>query len=181
MNKIFGFSLTFVFAIVPITWGQSPIDNFKLEDKNVYWQKIYSTEQNFEQFVSAIKSSGKLKNIQIEDNRVFGYTRIFPTDPKGAGYSCGKTRIYVCSYDIQGFVVIDFKTGMYRITFKQITLKNNTGGLNPSLSRDKPFEKFALNGKKEKFSNHFTKSPHIIYDYTFSKEFEIKQLKETGW
>ncbi len=181
MKRLISLTIVLFFCVIVFAQGQNPIDNFKIQDKEVYWQKIYPTDLNFKQLVSSIKNSLKLKDIEIGENKITGYSTLFSSDPTGAGYSCGRTRIYVCSYDIQGHVIVDLKEGKYRVTFRQIILKDKNFNLNQSLSKDKPFETYALNGKKEKFSSHFIKSPHKIYDYTFLKEFEIKQIKEEEW
>jgi hypothetical protein len=161
------------------TFSQDTINNFKVDNQQIIWQRVYDTKLNFKDLVTQIKTSGLFETISIDSLEITGDLRQFNADYKGAGYSEMITPIYVARSHINAFVLLDFKEGKYRVTLKKIVL---TQAYKDALSKQGEktnLELYAI--KKEQFTNAFKKSPSVILNFTFNKLFELKNAGESNW
>lgn len=160
------------------TFSQDTINNFKLDNRQVIWQRIYETKLNFKDLVTQIKSSGIFKTVTIDSLEISGELREFNADYKGAGYSEMITPIYIDRSHINAFAILEFKEGKYRVTVKKIVL---TQAYDDALSKQGErvnLENYAI--KKDQFTNAFKKSPSLILNFSINKLFEMKK-DESNW
>lgn len=171
-----------IFAFVFNLKAQNTFNNFSPEDNKLIWQKVFETKLDFNQLTDKIKESGILEKIEIGENKILGQSKPIEADFKGAGYSEMTTPMYIARSFFDGFVLIEFKDGKYRVTFKSIML---TQKYNDGLSKEgkkTSIETFGMKNGKNELKEAFTKSSSIILDYTFTKAFDFKSLdKNDNW
>jgi hypothetical protein len=171
-NLVFLIGLIFSFGTT--LSAQESVNNFLPENNQIIWQKIFETEMDFNELALKIKESGILVKPEIEENKILGQTKPIDADYKGAGYGEMSTPIYVARSFFDGFAVIDFKDGKYRVTLKNIML---TQQYDDGLSKEgekTTLEAYSLKRDRNEMKAAFTKSPGIILDYTFSKVFTFR-------
>lgn len=173
-------SIIFVWTITAS--AQETVNNFSTDNGKIIWQKILETELNFDQLTDKIKESGILENIEISENKILGQTKSIEADYIGAGYGVMTTPIYVARSFFDGFALIEFKDGKYRVTLKNIML---TQKYDDGLSKEgekSTIESFGVKKGKNEIKSAFIKSPTIILDYTFTKAFIFKLSdKNDNW
>ncbi|HLV50705.1 MAG TPA: hypothetical protein VKY44_01960 [Flavobacterium sp.] len=178
-------TIIFMWLILAFTYNlqaQDSVNNFSSENNKIIWQKVFETNLDFNQLTDKIKESGILEKIEIGENKILGQSKPIEADFKGAGYSEMSTPMYIARSFFDGFVMIEFKDGKYRVTFKNIML---TQKYNDGLSKEgekTTIETFGLKSGKNEFKGAFTKSPSKILNYTFTKSFDFKSLdKNDNW
>ncbi len=168
--------LVFIFVVTVsyATYGQETVNNFEIEQKEVVWRKVVETTLTFDQLVEKIKNSGLLDKIEIGDNQLAGDFRDIAADFKGAGFSEMGTPMYIARSHFNGFAIIEYKEGRYRVTLKKIILvQKYDDGLSKQGERTN-LDVFALKTTKDKMKGAFKKSPSLILDYTFTDKFTFK-------
>ena len=170
MKNLF-FFIVFVCSFVITMNAQESVNTFLPENNQIIWQKIFETEMDFNEQARKIKESGILVKPEIEENKILGQTKPIDADYKGAGYGEMSTPIYVAQSFFDGFAVIDFKEGKYRVTLKNIML---TQKYDDGLSKEgekTSLEAYSIKRGKNEMKGAFAKSPGVILDYTFTQVF----------
>lgn len=70
-------------------------ENFKLEDGNLIWQKVYETEISHNDIFKSFKTSGVIRNIDSLDNSLTGTIESLDLDYKGFGKTEMNTAMYI--------------------------------------------------------------------------------------
>jgi hypothetical protein len=154
--------------------GQGVVNNFEIENKEIVWRKVYETEMTFDQLIEKIKDSGLFEKIEVGNNKVTGETKEINPDFKGAGFSEMGTPIYVARNRCSAFTIIEFKEGKYRVTLKKMILTQKYSDGLSKQDEQKNLELFALKANGDEMKGAFTKSPSLIFDYTFTDKFSFK-------
>ncbi|PXY02349.1 hypothetical protein DF185_06790 [Marinifilum breve] len=148
---------------------------FKNVRGEVTWQKVFESELQKSAIKEYFQNSGLFKEIEFTENGLTGELRLFEPDHRGAGYSVFKASDLIYEYYHSAFVSIQFKESRYRVTINKITLtkkNDNSSGSQGSIE--------LLNGhaitNKGLFGRLFIKNSVPIYDYTFLKMFEPKNI-----
>ena len=173
MKKIF-ILMSLIFVFIDTLRGQETVNNFSPENNKIIWQKVFETEMDFNQLTEKIKESGILDKIEIGENKILGQIKQIDADFKGAGYGEMSTPMYVARNFFDGFAIVEFKDGKYRVTLKNIML---THQYNDGLSEEgekTTIETFGVKKGKNEMKRAFTKSPSIILDYTFTNAVTFK-------
>lgn len=150
-------------------FGQATVNNFKIVNNEILWQKVFETTSTFDQLINKAKESGLFANIEISDNKFIADLLPFAADFRGAGYTEMKAPIYIARNHFSGFFLCDYKEGRYRVTVKRIIL---TKKYNDPLSKQgevSELEFYGIQKSKNEFRNYFKKSPSEILDFTFNK------------
>lgn len=121
MKKIIIVFISSIFIANGSLFGQSEPNNFKIEDGNLIWQKIYQADSSLN-VIDLFVTSGIIENMIIKDNQIMGDLKPFDPDYKGAGYTEFMTPMYVARRRIKGYITIDLKDNKYRTTIKDISL-----------------------------------------------------------
>lgn len=181
MKKTF-ILMSIIFAFIFTLKAQETINNFSPENNKIIWEKVFETEMDFNQLTDKIKESGTLEKIEIGENRVLGQTKPIDADFKGAGYGEMSTPIYVARNFFDGFAVIEFKDGKYRVTLKKIMLTQQYEDALSTKGEKSTIESFGIKKGKNEMKGAFMKSPSIILDYTFTNTFNFKSVdKNDNW
>ena len=159
--------------------AQETANNFSPENNKIIWKKVFETEMDFNQLADKVKESGILKNVEIRENKILGQTKLIDADFKGAGYGEMSTPIYVARSFFDGFAIIEFKGGKYRVTLKNIMLTQQYTAVLSELGEKTTIESFGIKKGRNEMKRAFTKSPSIILDHTFTNEFTFK-LSDTN-
>lgn len=171
--------------VIPII-GQ---ENFEVQDGELIWQKVFETDLSTDQIQQQLKQKGHFKTESEDDKELhFSIPRSI-IDYKGAGYKKFGSPAYLVMNDFQAFALVQIKESKYRVTVKNIVLiKNedydtNIDGVNVSLSQAGQMEnlkEFAVK-KTGEFRNQFKKTGSKVFNYTFNKMFEIKEVGNDDW
>jgi hypothetical protein len=176
--KIFVFIAMFLLGFAAN--GQVLTNNFFIENGDLNWQKVYSTNLSLSELSTQLKTSGIFEKMEVDSLFISGELRQFDVDYKGAGYSMFTVPSYVGNTRVSGFALIELKDGRYRVTLSKILLIDavNAGGVF-KIGQERYLNDFALvNGKPR---DYFKKAPSVIYDYTFNKLLELKEKKKDDW
>lgn len=180
MKKFTGFLFVFNLCINSL-FAQDTINNFKVEQDEIVWQKVFDTQLSFDSVISHFEEQGILESISIVNDKIIGGLKPFEADYKGAGYSRMSSPIYIVSYLFTGHVVIEFKDNRYRVTVRKIFLeKIYNDGLSESGQKE-TLNTFAVKKGKNSISNLFKREASKILDYTFNKLFTIMEKQEDNW
>ena len=152
------------------------INNFYVENREIYWQKVYASDVSYDELINNIKESGKFQNIEFKINKISATTELIQADYKGAGYREMTVPIYISRSDIGGFVLIDIKDGKYRITFKNINFTQKYNDTLTKMGEQSRIKDYAVN-RKGLIKPGFNKEPSVILNHTFTPLFEFKQTE----
>lgn len=158
--------------------AQESIHNFYPENNKIIWQKVFETELDFNQLTNQIKESGILEKIETGENKLMGQTKPIDADFKGAGYREMSTPMYIARSFFDGFALIEFKDGKYRVTLKNIMLTQEYDDGLSEEGEKSTIESFGIKRGKNEMKVAFKKSPSIILDYTFTNSFTFKKVKK---
>lgn len=153
----------------------SKTDNFYIEDSQVIWQKVYTTELSKEQLITEIRNSGYFNNTSLHGDTMTAEISELYLDFKGYGDKTKLPRLgarYMKSY-----VIIDFKKEKYRITIKNMRFRPIvTGG--DSYDRTIHLEEVALQKEADSFKEKFLKNTSKVMDFTFQKITDFKESED---
>lgn len=155
--------------------------NFKMEDGNLLWQKVYETELSNDEIIKSFKTSGIIKDIETLENSLTGTIENLNLDYSGYGKTEINTAMYISRNYFKSFVLIEFKKSKYRITLKQMKLVQKfSDGLNKE-GEISELKDYSIKNNNSNFRKSFKKSPSKILNFTFDKVFEIKKKKKSDW
>lgn len=173
MKKIF----TLVLSISSIICLGQTNSSFKIDEKTLLWQKVYETELTTEKIIDEIQKSGIMGSYNIEGSDLIGELKRVRIDYESSGYSSMTIPMYASRSDLKGFVLVDFKEGRYRVTFKKIFLVTRVEDNIMDKGDETSLDSFALNNSKTQFRSSF-KKPRIIIDNMLSKMFDFSKKSE---
>lgn len=160
----------------PVLFGQPEINNFKIEENDLIWQKIFQSDTSMK-VIDLFVSAGIIDNIIVKDNQIMGDLKPFDADFKGAGYSEMNTPIYVARMRIKGYITVDIKVDRYRVTIKDIRLKQIYDDGLSKQGEETSLSSFALKGTTD-FKPAFLKAPVKIYNYSFENRIKLKMTTD---
>lgn len=156
--------------------------NFKIENRQIVWQKVYETKFTKEQLNSMITSSGMFKNITETQQGWTANIEELSLDFQGVGESEMNVPMYIPRSYVKAFAVIEFKEDRYRVTIKSIKLMQKYDDPLSKQGEITDLELYALKKKEVEFSNNFLKKPIKIFNFTFDKIASLGTAKgEDKW
>jgi hypothetical protein len=162
-----------------LLFGQDYIDNFILKDSEVVWQKVYSTTLPFNKIVKSFKEAGILQPVEVYDNKIIGEVKQFQCLYE----ELDNINLFASSYttnNLIAFFVFEYQDGKYRVTIKKMKMiKKTDENENPNYL--KPIEDEILKNKRTQFRDVFYKNFAEVLNYTLTKMFEVKEIKEEKW
>lgn len=156
-------------------------DNFKLNEVNLVWQKVYETELSNNEILKSFKTSGIITEIDTLENSITGTIKNLSLDYKGFGKSEMSTSMYITRSYFQCFVLIELKEKRYRITLKEMKLVQKYSDALSEEGEISELEDYAIKNSKKDFKKSFKKSPSGILNYTFDKVFLMKNKNKSEW
>ena len=179
MKKYIGLLLIFNFCLTSL-FAQDTINNFRTEQDEVIWQKIFDTQLSFDDLLSHIQDQGVLESITSINDKITGDLKPFEVDYKGAGYSRGFTPIYLLSNLFTGYVVIEFKEPRYRVTIRKVLMeKLYSDGLS-RMGTKESLNSYVIKKGKNTMKDSFKGDASKILGYNFNKLFTIKK-QDDNW
>jgi hypothetical protein len=174
-------SLLFVFCIFSIiSYSQElPTYNFKIEDGRLIWQKTFDTKLEFQGLIKAIKSTGAMDKPDTVSNQITGDLKQMAIDYKGVGKTSMNTWIILTRSSLMGYATIDYKSGKYRLTLKNLKLIQNFTDPLLKMGQLTPADELAI--KNNEFKKAFLKQGAEILDYSINKAFAIDEKKTENW
>ncbi len=156
-------------------------ENFKLENGNLIWEKIYKSELSKIDLIRSLKTSGIIKDFKETENYITGYIEHLILDYKGFGNSEMRTAAYISGNYLRSFVLVEFKSGKYRVTLKEIKLSKRFKDKTSDHGEINELKYYAIKSNNLKFRTSFKKSPSGILNYTFDKIFNITNKTNDDW
>lgn len=171
--------LSFAILLIPAFLLSQSHENFKVEEKNVIWQKVFETELSFEDVTNSLIVSGIYDDYEIYGSQLIGQLKQFDPKYEEAGYSNATAPMVMSGNNIDAFSVLEYKEGRYRITLKKIILTKLYDDPFSSLGEKTNMEDLALNNRGE-FRKGFLKHA-VIYETTFDQLFTISTELAEDW
>lgn len=178
MKRILLLIALFILSIAFNIKAQIIVNNFESVSNQTIWQKVYTTELSFKELADNIKHSGFFSNLNIIESSIAGNFKTIDADFKRTGFSEMNTPVYISRSFFEGFIVIDFKDGKYRVTLKNILLTQKYDDAVTEQGERSTLETWSQKNGKNEFKDAFTKIPSKILDYTFSKKFDFNGKKD---
>ena len=151
--------------------AQDEYDNFKIENRDVIWQKVFETKLSKEEVITYLKENGNISYLEISDNKLTGQLTKVEADYKGFGKTEMGTTIYIARSFFNAFTIIDFKDNRYRVTLKNIRLIQKYSDALSEEGQKTSLKTYAVKNRKPLLRNSFKGSPSGILNYTFTKIF----------
>ena len=135
---------------------------FSTEGVNVRWQKVFDSEAPFDsdRIIENLLSSGRCKNIQQVNGKIFCDLNIGRLVYEPLGYSRGRLPIYLTGGKFFAYIVIQIKEDRYRVTASPMGFSGDNAFVSTLL------EDQALKG--ESFNPNFTEPAAKIIDYNLT-------------
>ncbi len=152
-------------------------NNFKVENNNIVWQKVFKKDVNINHIHEALMLKGDVKNLRVSDGILF-FELTFDNkqDLYQYGYRKGSYPSYLgLGGEFSGFVQV--KDGRYRVTVNDVKFIDDINGL---LIDD--LTATATRKGKIKEGNRTQKVLNVFNDY-FTDKFQVsvQQLSNADW
>jgi hypothetical protein len=178
MNKRISMLIFLVFSISALN-AQDTIRGFIYGvDGLVKWQHEFSTNDSIDKLYNYMIENRKVTECNVINERLSGVLPQLPANYKLAGYNKVTTPNYLEAYDLSANVLVQFKSGKYRVTLSCIRLINN--GTNYSFTN--PFDALEEHATNRRgFTSAFRKASSTILDTTFIHYFSSIPLVSEEW
>ena len=107
--------------------GQEKCKNFKSNDNDLIWQKVYKTDLSQEELKTYFIRGGFFDNLREREFELTGDLKRFDIDYKTHGGNGANTPIYIRDSYFSAFAVVVIKEGRYRVTLRRIKHTDNSG------------------------------------------------------
>ena len=170
---LFLFLVTYIYAY---SQNQDSINNFHTENNQVVWKKVFKTSLGFEQLLSRVKDSGLFKDVENEQTKMRCDLKYIDTELFEYGVKNTNTAVFLINHFIEGFVIIDFKPGRYRVTLKKILLtEKNVDSLN-IVGTSSFIEGEIFKYGKVEFNYQFKNHSSVMLNKMFTQYFDFNQI-----
>ena len=155
-----------------LSWGQEKANHFSITERGIVWQKVFQTGLTFEELTEQIKTSGVLRAVESGSNKIYGDLKPTFANYKGAGFRFMEApNLVLCNY-YEGFAIIEFKPGKYRVTIQDIQLINRISDSTGTVNRSS-LESEAIRNLEYKMTDAFRTRASFILDHTFTDRFDF--------
>lgn len=146
------FTLFSVFA-----FGQEEeLEFMQVDGNNITWQKVYASVLTPEQMKEKFMELNLFENVDSDKpERIVGNSIDIENDFLANGYSEKTAPKYLVSKDLMGTLIVDFNEGKYRVTLKNIQLKQRYGTKKSPKGSVNRLMEYAYNGKKMRWEPDF--------------------------
>lgn len=172
MKRIFSIVIILLYGLSSYAQERTQY-NFFTQDGDVVWQKVFTTDQDVVAVFTAIKTAGVLTDITETETVLVGSLIERKAEYASLGYSRGSVPIFV-NHLLGGFAKIEMRDGRYRVTVNKMYRIDDASPAN-----DRTDFTFYVNKKGQ--LRLFPERAQEIFDYNFTKMFEVKPQKEEDW
>lgn len=168
-----------LFLILACAYARAQEHSFKVQDRDIFWQKVFPSDLDSAGILQAVSLSGAFSDVTPVSSGIS--LRIVPreVDYQAAGYSRGRTPMNLLACLLSGHALIEFRPGRYRVTVDHLTLVENITTSLYEKGRTNSLESLALN-KKGELRKVFQESA-LILEVDLSKIFSFKAKIEEDW
>ncbi len=154
---------------------EEELQHMKVEGNNITWQKVYASVLTPAQMKEKFMELNLFESVDSDKpNRIAGMSKVISHDYVSSGYSEKDTEDYLTKKDSQGTLVVDFDEGKYRVTLKDIQLKQRVGTKKVPRGTVNRLMEYAYDNKKVRWDPKFvTNGSAKIINQTYIKKFEI--------
>lgn len=167
-----------------MVWAQEAPYNFALNDGDVIWQKVYTSDMTTAQLADFFIASGRFEDLTYNDDNITCRLKPVEADWKKLGYTSLTVPEMAASSDIVCFATIQVKDGRYRVSAEDLYfIANRASGF------FKAGEKTAVSTmllKKGAFRTSSSGAMHLaeILDAHLTESFSTNQkafLQDDNW
>ncbi len=156
------------------SFSQEVHRNFKIDQSEIYWQKIYYEVESIDDLYSKVVISCDFENVEKDLNTISATFNGLSVDHKGAGHSKWTMPIYLRDSFIEGKLIIELKPNKYRVTIRNIKCISKYDTSLTESEEKSCLEDFSVN-RKDNFKSLFKRSASEILDFSFNKLLEFKE------
>ena len=154
-------------------------ENFKLENKELKWQKVFETQLTVTELIKSFRLN-VLQNLSTDNLQEFENRISFTVNGDEVNYTeyggARSNTVMFAIYPIDYFVVIDFKNYKYRVTIKKIFVDFTSANIGLGKS---DLKEFITKKKSTTFSTRTSvKKGASYYNYHFLDGFNINSVKK---
>ncbi|WP_066632431.1 hypothetical protein [Labilibacter marinus] len=153
--------------------AQDQLGHFRIENREIIWQKVFHTDHSFSELQYAISTSLLFEDIVVADSLITGKIEHFYLED-------GKKRSwlevnYIDNKYVDMYVSIEYRAQRYRVTVKRI-LEHSVyvDSCNYTLVK-KRIEENAIRGTKEVFTNDFSFGKVNVMELCFTNKFDFNK------
>lgn len=154
-------------------------EGFYLENGNMVWQKVYDIQTTLENYRKHLLLNNSIKGIDKVDEELYAQIGGLQMDYKGAGVSEFNTSMYIARGVFSGVGIIEFKDDRYRVTVRDISMKQNYSDALTEQGTSFSLKDFAI--RNGDFRKGFLKRDAHIFDHSFTELFKIKKGTKDEW
>lgn len=166
-------NLIFILSLPTIGFGQTSYKDFKIENGELIYQRVFDTVVNIQNAHKYYTSQPRVKNIQVFDNYITGEFEDEVLDYRKYGRNWASTPILFINYHFSGKIKVEFKEDKYRLTVFGIkSVAINSAGSDSDLSTDA-----TRKNRTEIRPSWATNDLLGLFNAFFTDSFAIKGLK----
>jgi hypothetical protein len=149
------------------------LENFSITNRDVIWEKVYSTNLKFKNISTNLKTAGIIEKPDIDSPMIFGKLIPFDGDYKGTGYGFGETIFFISNGILSGYTTVEYLgNDTCKVTVKKIFHTTKVSDASGWLAQQgNTMTLYDACVKKDKFKNNFKQIGRIL-DFTLSKFFD---------
>ena len=171
---------TLLLVVLTLTSIKVVSQEFIIVDSDLQWQWVVEGDVGIEQYYGFIRTGGHFSSADTTRGVLTGELKWSHARFKELGYSEWTVPMYVARQDVKGYVVVEFKKSKYRITVKNIRLKQTYTDPLSEEGEESPLIDYALTSYKT-IKKGFLKKPAKIYEHTFRKLLEYQEPSQDDW
>lgn len=176
MRQIILLAVFLVTCVFAYSQNQDSINNFHIENNRVVWKKVFQTSLDFEQLFSRAKDSGLFENVEKEQAKIRGELKYIDAEPLEYGILDMDVAPYINNNFMNGFVVIEFKQGRYRVTLRRIMLTEKHVDTLNILGASSLIEREIFKLGKIEFNNQFKNRSSDLLNDMLTQYFDFNQM-----
>lgn len=155
--------------------------NFKIQNQDLIWQKVYETELSEEGILDLLQITGVFELASSIKNGFTGRIFNLDADFKKFGLPSLFTPGYITENSIEGFMIVEFKEKKCRITIKNIKLVSNRIKEDTLSTGVSNLEIYALKKLNSEFRDSFLNKPAKIFNLTFENLIVLEYHVDKNW
>ncbi len=169
------YSIVFVFCMITLHAQEEELQYMKVDGNNITWQKVYASVLTVEQMKEKFMELDIFESIDSEkDVRIAGTSRVIENDYLSNGLSEKTAEKYLVERDTYGTLIVDFDEGKYRVTLKNIQLKQRFDTRKTPRGSNARLMEYAYDGKKMRWNPDFVANGSAkVINQTLIEAFDI--------
>lgn len=168
--------LLLLFVLLNIRLAAQPasvVHHFSAVNKEVSWESTTLSLLDFSALVKAIQSRDLLMHMHVGAHSISGKLKPFAIAYRGAGFNNSNVPAYLLGNLVEGFFMLEFRDGRYRVLLKHIVFVEAVGEDLLADAKRMPLEGLSLQEGGRQFKSDFKTSASSVLNYTFTHFFNF--------